>query len=80
MNIKRFLAATKKTLLLLAIAHFVILAFLTISTQNIIYLNVFSVLDIQEFFPGIETGRVSAVVSFTIMSVIYLLFYIRSKR
>lgn len=79
MKKNRYIEATKGTLLLLAVIHFVILIYLTFTTQNTTYLNVFSVLDLQIFFPGIEMGVLSAFISFLLILMVFLYYCKKSK-
>ncbi|MDO8269769.1 MAG: hypothetical protein Q7T54_03810 [Candidatus Levybacteria bacterium] len=79
MNEKRFFRALFKTVLFYGFLHVILLSVLTIVTQKIEYLNVFFVVGINHYFPGIENGIISFVVSSGIVLVTYLLFYRNSK-
>jgi hypothetical protein len=76
--LKRLFNALSKTLLLLAFVHFFILIYLALSTSNLTYLNTFSILDLQIFVPGIDTGAASNIISLLIVSIIFI-FYFRKK-
>lgn len=77
---KKLLNALKKTILLFATLHIIILIYLTLITGNLTFINVFSILDLQEFYPGIENGTISMAVSGLIATSILIFFYYRSKR
>lgn len=76
---KRGFLALKKTLLLLACIHFAILIFLTIATNSLSFINLFSVLDINVLYPGIEVGKNSFVISSIVFTAIFLVFYLKKR-
>lgn len=79
MDNKRLVNAIKNSILVFASLHIVILLLLTIITQNPEYINLFSILDLQEFFAGIEKGVLSTALSGLIIVTIFLWFYSRGK-
>lgn len=76
----KFLRPFLMMLLCIAVPHFLILFFLAIATQNIEFLNVFSVLGLSYFFPDIAKGQFSQILSFAIATSIYLFFYIKKPK
>lgn len=80
MTTKRSLNALKNTMVLFAGAHLVILAYLALATQNFTYVNLFAILDLQEFVPGIELGVISGIFSAAVGLLVYAFFYFRGKK
>lgn len=79
MTKKRFLSALYKIIILCASAHLLILGCLALIRHNPTYINIFSILSLQEFFPGIEKGGISFAISVVLMLTTYFLFVASSK-
>ena len=75
MKNKRLKSALIKSILVFATLHIVILIYLAVTTGNLTYINVFSILDLQVFFPGIEQGVASSAISALIVATIFMWFY-----
>lgn len=67
--------ALQSTILLFGTIHVLILLYLTFTTRNVTFLNVFSILDINHFIPGIEIGITSTVISTVITAGIFIYYY-----
>lgn len=80
MTERRFFRAFFKTVLFFAIFHFILLIVLTVVTQRIEYLNIFEIVGLSHFFPGIQTGIISFIISTGIVAATYFLYYHRAKR
>ncbi len=80
MNKKTIFNSVQKTILFFAVTHIIVLMYLAITTQNLTYLNIFSVLDLQEFFPGIEIGTASTIASIVFVLIVYFVFQTGRKR
>ena len=80
MSIKnKYLAALFKTVALAGFIHLALLAILAVINLDYSYFNVFSILEISKFAPGIEKGAVSFVIGTIISLGTYLFFLLRSK-
>jgi len=64
-----------KTVLFFAFFHLILLAILSVLKQNFTYINVFNIIGISEFFPGVDKGIVSFILSILVVLIVYLLFY-----
>lgn len=71
--------AVLRTILFFAFIHILILVYLAFTTNNFTFINIFSILDLQEFYPGIEIGTKSALISVIIVSAIFIINYKRKK-
>lgn len=80
MSEKRFFRALFKTVLFFAFFHLILLLVLSIVNGDLTYLNVFWIVGLSEFFPGIEKGVFNFVFSIAVGLVVYFLFYLRGKR
>lgn len=77
---KKLLNTAKKTVLLFASLHIIILIYLALATNNPTFINIFSILDLQEFYPGIEKGTASMIISGLIVASIFVFFYYKDKK
>ena len=79
----RYIDAIAKTMLLSASVHMLILFYKTILTGNIDILNLFKILNLELFFPGIDKGQTNfswSIVFFVVLySSIFLLFTHKKK-
>ncbi|OGC81794.1 MAG: hypothetical protein A2V81_01655 [Candidatus Abawacabacteria bacterium RBG_16_42_10] len=73
----RRLEALKKTILLSATIHLILLITFSIVKLDAIYINYFNMLDLELLFPDIIKGPVSQIVSAVLMVTIYFIFYFR---
>jgi len=71
----RYLDAFLKFVLLTAIIHMFLLFAAAAINADITYLNYFNILDIDLFFPGVEYGLLSQVLSIAAMVVLYVIIY-----
>jgi hypothetical protein len=78
MNKNRLLNALFKTMLFFAICHLTLLFVLFIMSFKLSYLNAFSIIGLNNFFPGIDEGIVSFLISALISLIIYLIFFVNS--
>lgn len=76
---KRFFRSLFKTVLLFAFLHITLLIVLAVTTQRMEYLNVFEIVGLSYFFPGIEDGVISFIASTVIIAGVFLLFYKKSR-
>lgn len=74
------LQALFKTIVSFASFHLILLVILSVIDGNLARLNLFSILELNEFFPHIERGVVSFSFSIAIILIVYFAFYFRSKR
>lgn len=79
MTEKRFFRALFKTMLFFAFLHLILLFVLFTLSFKLSYLNVFSIVGLDEFFPNINEGAVSFIVSLGIMLLVYFVFYKKTK-
>lgn len=79
MTEKRFFNALFKTMLFFAFLHIILLVVLTVIDGKLEYLNVFQIVGLQYFFPGIEKGIVSFCISLILVGIVYLFFYQKQK-
>lgn len=79
MTEKRIFKALFKTVLFFSFLHLTLLIVLTIVSGRIAYLNVFEITGLSHFFPGMENGLVSFIVSGAIILAVYLGFYAKHK-
>lgn len=79
MTEKRFFRALFKTMLFFAFLHLILLTVLTIVNGQLSYVNVFQIVGLQYFFPGIEKGLVSFVLSLIVIGIVYFFFYRKHK-
>lgn len=63
-----------------AIIHIVAAAILVVARGDLRYLNVFYIESLSEFFPGIDTGFLSFVLSSGIIACVYGYFYSKRKK
>jgi len=70
----KYLDALKKTILLYAILHLIILLGYAIYSNNFKLLNLFNILDLELFFPNILNGFVSDIFSLVVLIIIYIIF------
>ena len=78
----RFIDAIAKTMLFSAAVHMLILFYKTIHTGDINILNLFNILDLQLFFPGIDKGQTNLFWSGVLFFAIYfsMLFFFNQKK
>ena len=76
--IKKILKSFSKFVLLTALLHIGVLIFRTIKEGNIKLLNYFSILDLNAFWPKIINGKLSDILSISIMTVMFATFLIVS--
>ena len=69
----KYLDALKKTILLYAILHLIILLGYAIYSNNFKLLNLFNILDLELFFPNILNGFVSDIFSLVVLIIIYII-------
>jgi hypothetical protein len=79
MNKKRFVTSFTNAILFFALTHIGILFILAVVKQDLIYLNFFNIMDISRFFPGIDQGMVSFVVSGILMALVFSISYLLTK-
>lgn len=72
----RYLDAFLKFVLLTAIIHMFLLFAAAAINADIVYLNYFNILDMDLFFPGVEYGLLSQVLSVAAMVVLYAIIYL----
>lgn len=71
----RWLVALLKTLLLFAFVHISILVVYFTITKDVVELNMFNILDIDLFFPQIDQGGASFILSTIVLLVVYLTIF-----
>lgn len=79
MTEKRFFRTIFKTVLFFSFFHLILLGVLAVVNGNLTFLNVFGIVGLQYFFPGIEQGVVSFLLSLIVIGIIYFAFYHRGK-
>lgn len=79
MTEKRFFKALFKTVLFFAFFHLILLAVLTVLNGDLTFINVFEIVGLQYFFPGIENGAVSFIFSLIVIGIVYFFFFRRHK-
>lgn len=79
MTEKRFFRAIFKTILFFSFFHLILLVVLAVVNSNFTFLNVFEIVGLQYFFPGIEKGAVSFLLSLVVIGIVYFFFYQRHK-
>lgn len=72
----RYLDALLKFILLTAVIHVFLLFIASIINADIIHLNYFNILDVDLFFPGVEIGLLSQILSVVAIIIIYVTIYI----
>ncbi|MBN2435543.1 MAG: hypothetical protein JXK07_09800 [Spirochaetes bacterium] len=73
--------ATGIYIFITALLHIIILLIDAVRNLDFSRFNYFSVLDAQLFFPGIDTGKISYIISlFLSFSLIGLIFFIITKK
>ena len=72
---KRFFGALECTILTGASIHLVILAYKSFMENNLDFLNMFSVLEVDYLFPAIGTGLGSFILSFFAIGAVFAFFY-----
>jgi hypothetical protein len=72
----RHIDTIAKTMLFSASIHMLILFYKTIQTGDINIINLFNILDLELFFPGIDKGQVNFIWSVVFFFVIYLLVFL----
>mgnify|MGYP001447738129 CR=1 FL=1 len=77
---KRLVNALFRTMIFFAGTHLLILTYLAITTGNLTYVNLFAILDLQEFFPGIEVGIVSGFISSLVGIIVFFIYFGRPKK
>lgn len=75
----RYLKALFKTVLCCAFFHLTLLGILFLMTLKTTYINLFTIVGLAEFFPGIDIGIVSLLISMAVALSIYFFFYFKSK-
>lgn len=73
---ERLLTALVRSILFLALAHFLILVAYFLVTFDLAALNIFKVLDLDLFFPYIARGSTSFLVSTVLLIVLYLIMFV----
>jgi hypothetical protein len=78
----RYIDAIAKTMLFSAAVHMIILFYKTFQTADINILNLFNILDLELFFPGIDKGGINFLLSSLLFFVIYFsaFFFFPSKK
>lgn len=78
----KFIDAIAKTMLFSAAVHMIILFYKTILTGDVNILNLFNILDLELFFPGIEKGEVNFILSGLLFFTIYfsMFFFFPPKK
>jgi len=78
----RYIDATAKTMLFCASVHMIILFYKTFQTGDINIINLFNILDLELFFPGIDKGEINFLLSGILLFVIYFsaFFFFPSKK
>jgi len=78
----KYIEALAKTMLFCASVHMAILFYKTLQTGDINILNLFNILDLELFFPGIETGQTNFFLSGILFVIIYsiMFFYFHPKK
>ena len=71
---KKIVKSLLRLFLFSAVVHNCILLFLSISKGDIKYLNYFRILSLEEFWPKITQGRISDLISITIILLIFATF------
>lgn len=73
----KLLKALFKMFAFFAAIHVTILLFLVLITGKIEFLNVFTIIGLNHFFPGIDKGSLSQILSVIIITTVYLFFYFK---
>jgi hypothetical protein len=73
----RYLDAALKTLLVLAVIHFILLITYSVTTVSFSELNLFNIIELYLFLPNISKGLVSGIASAIIVVGMYLFFYFK---
>lgn len=68
----RYLDALLKVILLIAVAHDMLFVVRFIQTGDVAIFNIFRILDLQLFFPGIEKGSISNTISMILLISLYV--------
>lgn len=72
----KYIDAIAKTMLFSAAVHMTILFYKTILTGDMNILNLFNILDLELFFPGIEKGEMNFLFSGVLFFVIYFSMFV----
>lgn len=72
----KYIDAITKTMLFSAAVHMLILFYKTLQTGSIDILNLFNILDLELFFPGIDRGQTNFIWSSVFFLIIYLSAFI----
>ena len=79
MNKDRIIHTIQHALVFFASVHIVILFIIVLRKQDLVLLNLFNIWDLEEFFPGIDQGLVSFIVSGVIMGIVFLVSYLTTQ-
>lgn len=77
---KSWVRALGYSIWLFAGLHLLLLFFRAVFSLQPELLNIFGILDLQAFWPGIEQGGLSAVLSVVVIAAVYLYFWHLAKR
>jgi len=75
---KKFWSSFLKFVLLTALIHIGVLVFTAFKNGSIKYLNYFQILGLKEFWPKIINGKISDVISISLMAIITGTFLVLS--
>jgi hypothetical protein len=76
--VKKIVKSFFKFVLLTALLHIGVLIFTAIKNGNIKFLNYFQILGLNEFWPKIINGKLSDILSISIMTMVFSTFLIVS--
>lgn len=78
-NKKRLTKSLLNMFAFFAIVHIALAAILVILHADLSFLNVFYIVSISDFIPGIDQGGVSFAISLVIIASVYVFFYNRNR-
>ncbi len=76
----KYLRPLLSTFLFFAVLHVIVLVFMILLTGDISYLNVFHIVGLTYFFPDIDKGNFSQILSTLIIIIVYLFFYFKRPK
>lgn len=75
----KYIFALVMTVATAGFTHLILLAMLSILNSDFSYFNLFSILQLSQFFPGIEKGFISLFIGGVITSGVYCYFLSKKK-
>lgn len=75
-----FLKSLLQTFTVFAVIHVIFLSVLVIFTGNLEFLNVFYIVGLHYFIPGIDKGMLSQAISALIIIAVFFFFFNKNKK